>query len=507
MSQAAAWRDVALELPAGARVAWRPNPGRDGKPNPQEVALGTTVDELFYGGAKGGAKTDTLLVKPLYWIHRSLFAAAFVRQTYRELGRVLDRASQIYGNLPTATRPQWNGEKHRYVFPSGAIVVFGYTDRSLEWTQGGNWATVLYDEMANDPNEANIETLIAEIRCPDPTISRQLVGSGNPGFAGHPWVKRRYIVPCGKQGGIAYTKAKLPNGEVIARSKQFVPSRVTDNPTYANDKDYLASLAGLPPRMKACLLDGDWDAATGAAFDEIDLERHLVKPFHVPAHWPYGAGFDWGFTHNCVFIYCRWSDDGRCYVIDTIKRRLMRDWDLAGAFEELVPMGARVNVQAGTDVKAEIEARERQKSTQETFAERGIHLVLGNTARVFGYMNVLTYLSWRATDYMPERQPMVQFFDTPGNRWLLEQLESLVNDPDDPRDVLKVDANGETGEGGDDGYDALRVMLAPKPMVAVSTSDIVPVSAFSPEMLRAAAEAAKRVAPAARQDRWRPKPY
>lgn len=505
------WIPLEQDVDDAVAIAWQPNPGRDGQPNPQQVALESAADELFYGGAKGGAKTDTLLAKPLYQVHKSLFAAAFVRQSYPELQRPLDRAHRIYAAMPAHLRPAWNGDStvYRFTWPSGAFLKFGYTGRSLEWTQGGNWAMFLWDEMGNEPDERKVDTLVSEIRCPDPSVVRQLVGSGNPGFAGHPWIKRRYIVPCGKDGKtIHFERIKLPDGRLIPRSRQYVPARVTDNPTYANDDAYMAALAQLPERMQRCLLDGDWDAVTGLAFDEIDegtdFYPHLVQPFEIPRHWPYSAGFDWGFVHNAVFLHARTSEDGRVFVVDVIYRRLLQDWDLAGVYEELVPMGARINVQSGTDVKSEIKARSDQKSTQETFQGRGIHLVLGNTSRVYGYQNMLAYLAWKPTEYVTERQPMVQFFDTPGCRRLLQELTTLVRNPDDPRDVLKINASVETGEGGDDGYDALRVLLAGRPLVAQSGYDEIPVNAFDPMMLRAAAERAARGAPVPRRTSRKP---
>ncbi len=154
--------------------------------------------------------------------------------------------------------------------------------------------------------------------------------------------------------------------------------------------------------------------------------------------------------------------------------------------------------------KSEIKARDDQQSTIETFQQRGIHLQVGVTSRVFGYQNLLAYLAWKPTPYAPERQPMLQFFDTAGNRRLLRELASMVNNPDDPRDVLKVNASVETGEGGDDGYDGLRVMLAGRPLVAKSGFDEIPVNAFDPMMLRAAAERAAKGAPLPRTNRRKP---
>lgn len=466
---------------------WAPFPGF------QERALRAGATEVFLGGAKGPGKTDLLLIRPLSQIHFPSYAAAFVRESFKELQRVIDRAHRIYGQLPAEQRPAWNGEKKRFTFPSRGFVQFGHarTAQELTWTQGGNWAEILYDELGNQPDEGVVETLISEIRCPDPRVRRSFTGSGNPGFAGHPWVKRRYIIPCGRDGKtIAWQEVKLENGQKLFRSKQFIPGRIQDNPVYANDAEYMASLASLPERMRRCLLEGDWDAATGSALDEIDPAVHLVPEFSVPQHWPYLSSFDWGFIHHSVFLYARVSDDGRIFVIDTVKRRLLRDWDLAGAIEELVPQGARTNVHSGTDVFNEGRARDTTESTRSTFAKRGIHLVAARTERVQGYRNMLSYLSWRESAYVPRRQPMVQFFDTPSNRWLLEQLESMVLDPSDPRDVLKVDGHNETGEGGDDGYDALRYLLNARPRKADSGIENIIVDAFSSDMLRAATEQA-----------------
>lgn len=495
--------------PDGATVVWQPLRVEPTEPGFQDRALAAGADEVFLGGAKGPGKTDVLIASCLRQAHFPLYAAAFVRGTFANLARPMDRARAIFTRLPAAQRPAYSGSPHpRWTFPSGAIVQFGYTEKGVEWSQGGNWAEIKYDEMGNEADEKKVDILQSEIRCPDPRIRRSLMGSGNPGFAGHPWIKRRYIVPCGRDGSrIAWAKTVLKDGRVIWTSRQFVPGRIEDNPILLADEKYMALLSQLPERMRRCLLEGDWDAAAGVALDELDEAVHFrpgLTNEDLPAHWPYISGFDWGFTHNAVFIWGRVSDDGRIFICDTLKRRLLRDWDLAGAFVELVPAGARVQVHAGTDVKAEIEARDRQKSTQATFAERDIHVVLGDTRRVFGYQNMLEYFAWRPSDYVPKRDPKVLLLDTPGNRWLFEQLEDMVLDPDDPRDVLKVDADGETGEGGDDGYDALRVLLAQRPQVARSGFAAIETSAFDPAILRAEAQRALKGAarPAKRRKRY-----
>lgn len=481
--------------PPGARVLFAPNAF-------QERALRASADEVLLGGAKGPGKTKALLMVPLRWAHREAMAIAFVRESFRELQRPLDEAHRFYSQLPTAQRPAWNGDLKRFTWPSRGFVQFGYADtiKNITWTQGGNWTHILYDEVGNQPNERVIDTLLSEIRSPDKAIHRQFIGSANPGFAGHAWLKRRFIVPCGKQGErIAWSRMTLPNGEELKISRQFVPGRVTDNPILFNDARYMARLMSLPERLRRCLMDGDWDAATGMALDEVNPSVHLVPPFEPPPHWPYIAAFDWGFSHWAVFMWGRVSDDGRIYICDTIRRRLLRDWDLVATFLELVPSDALRVVHAGHDCWGTgtvrgAKQRDGTRTTAEYFGEQGINLVQANIARVSGYRNLLHYLAWQETEFLPQRQPMLQFFDTPGNRWAVEeQLPAMVLDPDNPTDVLKVDADPEDGAGGDDAYDTLRMLCASRPLRADSIAHLERRSAWDDDVLRRAAAEYGRV--------------
>lgn len=495
---------VAYRTEDGGRTIFRPFGSIPGEPDFQCRALASQADELLIGGAKGSGKTKLIVAKPLYKVHRPLYKALILRRTYGELKQVFAESKRIYNAMSARDRPIWRAGDKQWVFPSGAIVELGHCEREahVQNYQGREWADILYDEWGNQPDEMVTEGLLAELRCPDTSIPRQFVASANPGYAGHPVCMRRFIRPCGKRGQrIAFVRVELEDGTKEWVSRQFIPGRVTDNPVYANDRKYLARLHALPDRLRRCLLYGDWDAAAGVALDELDPGVHLVEPFTIPAHWPYVAAFDWGFDHWAVFMWGRVSDDGRIYICDTIKRRLLRDWDLAETILEMVPKDAHVgalrNIQAGHDCWDEIKARVSGiPSTYETFTKYGIHLTRARTGRVAGYRNMLRYMAWRPTDYMPERQPLVQFFDTPGNHWLVEDhLPGIITDPDDPSNVLKVDTNSETGAGGDDGYDCLRYLLASRPLSADALFDDVAFGAFDANMLRAAEDRAMRGAP------------
>ena len=82
---------------------------------------------------------------------------------------------------------------------------------------------------------------------------------------------------------------------------------------------------------------------------------------------------------------------------------------------------------------------------------------------------------------------------TDGNVWLFDQLETMVCDPGDPEDVLKVGANRDTGEGGDDGYDCLRYAMASRPLAAGPPPDDKPFDAWSREALEHEMREGRRV--------------
>lgn len=463
----------------------------------QVSALASSEDELLWGGAKGGGKSQLLVAKMLHWVHRPRFKGLLLRDTFPQLAQILAYAYRLYTRLPGQYRATWRAGDKSFVWPNGALVRLGHCERveHVEAYQGQEWGVIGYDEIGNQPDENVMNGLVAELRCPDQEITRQFIGTANPGYAGHPWIVRRWIRYCGKHGErVHWVKSQLPSGETEWITRRFVPGKVTDNPIYANDRKYLARLYALPERLRRCLLEGDWDAALGVAFDEMDPGVHLVKPFPIPSHWPYVAGYDWGFIHPAVYCYGRVSPDGRVYIVDTIKRRLLRDWDQAGAFAELVPSGARLGVRAGWDAFNERNSGVgKGPTTASTFAQHGFHMVKASDERSQGYRNMLSYFAWKRSDFVAERTPMCLFFDTPGNRWLVEeQLPAMIVDPDDPRDVLKVDADPETGDGGDDGYDALRNLLAGRMIVATSGFEEVTYDAFDPVMIAAEADRAAR---------------
>ena len=72
-------------------TVWTPTPR-------QQEFLAAPEDEVLYGGAAGGGKTDALIMDALGWdaYTKPEYRALILRRTYPELKEVVDRTRAIY---------------------------------------------------------------------------------------------------------------------------------------------------------------------------------------------------------------------------------------------------------------------------------------------------------------------------------------------------------------------------------------------------------------------------
>jgi hypothetical protein len=468
-------------------ILWQPFDGF------QTRVLRSRAFEEGVGGGKGCGKSDLVPIWMLEDSHQPQFKGLVLRRTYDELQEILDRMHRIYARLPVSRRPYWHGMERRWKFPSRATVRVGYCKdvSSLRVYRGQEWTRIGYDEVGDQPDERVWDGLVAEIRSPDTSLHRAIMGTWNWGLAGHPWLYRRFYVACDKGARTAWRKFVMEDGAVQHLSRRFHPGTVRDNPVYAKDPVYMAQLMSLPERQRKLLLLGDPEAAGGLALNELLPAKHFVHAFDVPAHWNLFAGFDWGFAHKFAYIYGAVDEDGRVYVCDTIWGHGLGDALIVQRVKDRAPIDRIKATHAGHDCWSEIKAREGSAgpTTASRFAEGKVLLTKAQISRVQGLNNLRHYLAWKGLG--PDGadiDPVLRFMDTPGNRKLFAQLERLVSDPDDPRDVLKVDADADQAAdpddvSGDDGYDALRYMMMSRPFTARPTMGDRHVRAFSREAL------------------------
>jgi hypothetical protein len=434
---------------------WTPHPG------PQTEFVRATEFEVFCGGARGGGKSQGLIYGGLRYRDNPHYRALILRQTFPELREIMDETLATFPEIGA----RWKESEKRWFFPSGAIYEFGYCSSYLEALQyrGQQYGRIAFDEIGDLRDAEKIwKFLSSSCRSTGPGIRPQMLCSGNPGGAAHGWLKRYFITPCGKDGGTVYD----PGNGLLRR---FIPARVYDNPTLlANNPRYVQQLEGLPDLMRKQLLLGDWDAGSGTALEELTLEKHLVQPFEVPDHWPRFGAFDWGFAHWWVFGEYAVNEDGRVYCVRTLRGRRQLPRQIVAAIKEGCPDWERLSpIVAGHDVKSDDRSRaDNTPTVQESFQDEGLFLSDANTARRAGLQRLREWIAWKGIYRDPQSgklvdgQPMLQWFDNPGNRRAIAALMDIMTDEDDPNMAQKTDADRDTGEGGDDDFDMNRYAMA-----------------------------------------------
>lgn len=270
---------------------WVPQAG------PQLAALEADwCDELFYGGERGGGKSDFQLGFQEDAAHRfrQHHRGIMFRKTYPELEELQSRASEVFPASGATFKTQPSAGfpfSNCWYWPSGATVKMRFIENVKDYGRyhGHQYTAISFDEVTEYDTPEGLMKMLSTLRSPFGVPCR-MRATGNPGGVGHAWVKQRYIDVCPPM-----EPYKDPDTGFI---RMFVPSRLADNQILMrNDPGYrsriLAATSGNEVLRKAWL-DGDWDIVAGAFFAEFRRGRHTCKPFSIPPHWTRYRAFDWG---------------------------------------------------------------------------------------------------------------------------------------------------------------------------------------------------------------------
>lgn len=265
--------------------SWSPQQG------PQDDLCCCPFPEVFFGGARGGGKTDGVLGKWALKERRygAAFNAIMFRRTSVSAEDAIERSKEIYGPLGGRYI-----ENRGWRMPNGGRVSFKYLesiDDANEY-QGRNVTDAWVEEAGQYPTPAPIDRLFGVLRSSH-GVPVQLILTANPGGAGQHWLRARYeLHPFPRLPKVL--SRKLPDGSV--HKFAVIPSRITDNKILLEgDPGYRSRLylVGSPQLVKAWL-EGDWTAVEGAFFSEWSNEQHVVAPFAIPQHWLRFRSGDWG---------------------------------------------------------------------------------------------------------------------------------------------------------------------------------------------------------------------
>lgn len=257
-------------------LRWFPNPG------PQTDAYLTKADQLFYGGAAGGGKTDLGLGLAFNEHRRSLI----LRREGTDLGAIIERLKLINGGTDGYNKVDKILRRENRFIELGSCP---HEDDKYSY-QGQPHDLKFFDELPQF-SEGQFSYIIGWSRnLEDPRQRCRVVGAGNPpSTAEGMWVKRywgpwldpqhpepaepgelRYFATVkGEDTGVARDWFAIIEGVRVGPvSRTFIPARTTDNPHIG--PEYMATLNGMPEPFRSQLLYGDMQAG------EKDHERQII---------------------------------------------------------------------------------------------------------------------------------------------------------------------------------------------------------------------------------------
>lgn len=260
-------------------IKWEPQPR-------QEIALKSNADEILFGGARGGGKTDAGMAWPMYHIGHPKYRALVIRRNATDLSDWIDRGKSFYSDAGG----KFAGDT--FVFPTGARIRTGHlADKdAYQKYQGHEYQNMIIEELTHIPREKDYEKLLASCRSTVDEIPAQVFSTTNPDGAGHEWVKARWNIPDIPEEDTVVSFRDIDiGGRKVRRKLVFVPSKVSDNRYLAESDEYMSYLHSIQDaELKRAWLEGSWEGfgVEGAYYkDQIQkaqIDGRIVKGLYDP---------------------------------------------------------------------------------------------------------------------------------------------------------------------------------------------------------------------------------
>lgn len=223
-----------------------------------------------------------------------------LRRTNIEALGLAERISEIVGH-----RDGWNSQAGTWRMPNGRTIDIGgcQLEEDKQKRKGKPHDLICFDEIS-DFTESQYTFIIGWNRSADKNQRCRVVGAGNPPTKPEGlWVIKRWAAwldpshpnPASPGELRWYTTGEddtevevdgrgphIINGEkVYARSRTFIPSKLSDNPDLAAT-DYAATLAAMPANLRAAYRDGRFDIGLKDNTDQV-----------IPSDWVRQAQSRW----------------------------------------------------------------------------------------------------------------------------------------------------------------------------------------------------------------------
>lgn len=457
---------TASPRPTEPEVIWSPQPG------PQTLLLACPIEDVFYGGARGGGKTDGLLGDFLAQAGEYGQGARGIlfRRSFPELEEVIRRANEIL--IPLG----WTyvAQSHTFTAPNGATLRLRFLERDsdADHYQGHQYSWMGFDEVQQWLDPSPLNKLWGSLRSPHgvPCVRRL---TGNPPAPA--WLKERYIDRAPPLTPFRYQP--LPDLRPdLSVEAVFIPAKLEDNPLLMQkDPGYEGRLAAVGgPRLYEAWRHGRWDVMIGQVFEEWRGDLHIIEDSWAPPRfWRFAGGCDWGYRNPGWFGLFASGPDGEQVCVEEVYFRQQTAYDvgygvgvLCRGYEQVEYIAGDEQMWYQTGVSAPNLAEEFQKGLVDAWGgdiERVPKLIPathGRGSRAAKLAVMHRYLKWtpspKGDTVPPWGQPKLKF-----KRRCVAAIRTIPALPYDPHKPEDVDTDAE-----DHAYDGVSAYLMSRPALA-----------------------------------------
>lgn len=434
-------------------------------PRQKEALVSTANEQLFGGASEGGKSYFARVALILAGLQCTGLQMTLVRKKFDDI-----LSNHLEGNrgframlYPLSSRGVVDVSQKGIRFPNDNTLSFKHCqdERQFDSAQG-NENQILVLEEATQIAERLIRTFRGWVRMTPEHLKAQpkfwqnklpwALYTANPVGQSVPFFRRQFI----------NSRSPFVIEPVDGFRRQFVPSKVSDNPA-VDVEAHKARLAAIgDPSLARALDEGDWDAIVGEFFPEWDESRHVVPDFTPPQHWFRFRGFDWGsaepfcvywvavsdgevfqdhvgrqlwFPRGCFIVYREWYGCDAEYPEKGIR---MRNDDIASGIVQRSEIGHQRVITLTDSLPFQDRGGE---GIDETFLRCGVPLTRGDDSRVVGWSQMRARLIGQYHPFTKRKEPMLVV--TESCKAARDYIPAL---PRHPSEVKREDAaeHGET---------------------------------------------------------------
>lgn len=293
-------------------IIWKPWPGS------QQRFLSCPVWECLLEGARGGGKTDCLIMDYLQEVgkgHGADYRGVILREATTELGDVIAKTKKWIPQIfPLA---KFNGTLKTWTFPDGEVLWLTYARTEDDYFRfhGQQIQFFGFEELTNWATPSLYLKLMSCNRSSVPGIPLKYRATCNSSGPGHQWVKQRFIDK-GPPGKIYREELEFEfpdkNGKMSKQTqtveRTYVKSYTSENRSLMEaDPLYMAKLSALTqddPMLRKSWIEGSWNLLIGGFFTDVwDHNIHVLPTFQIPKSWRLVRSFDWGSSKPWAVTY------------------------------------------------------------------------------------------------------------------------------------------------------------------------------------------------------------